>query len=81
MSASAGPSSWREHLELDVLADDVPQLAEQVVGAEAGQQAAVDLDLDLRRDDVQGGAAADDGRVDGVPQRPFERPALLADQP
>ena len=58
-----------------------PELAKQVVRAEAGQQAAVQLDLDLRRDHVHGGAAPDDRRVHRVPEHALERAALLAHQP
>ncbi len=41
-----------DELELDVVADELVQLRDQLVRREAGQRAAVQLELDLARDDV-----------------------------
>ena len=70
-----------DELELDVPADERLHLRDQLVRREAGQRAAVQLELDLARDDVDLVAAADDRRVDGVAEHRLHRRAALAEQP
>ena len=53
-------------LELDVGADEVVQLTDQVVRCLSGQDPSVELELDLARDDVDLVAAVHDRRADGV---------------
>src|SRR5580765_363864 len=63
-------------LDLDVVADDPVELRDQLIGREAGKEAAVELELDLCRDDVHLLPAADDRRVDGVAEQRLDRPEL-----
>ena len=69
-----------DELELDVIADECSELGDQLLGAEAGQRAPVQLDLDLARDDVDLRAAANNGCVDGVAEHRLERRAALPEQ-
>ena len=75
------PGVVPDELELDVAADDRLHLGDEVGRLEAGQQAAVQLDDDLARDDVDLLAAADDRRVDGVSEHRLRRRGPFADQP
>ena len=69
-----------DELELDVAADDLLHLRDHLLRLEARQHPAVQLDDDLARDDVDLLAAADDCRVDRVPQHRLGGRRALAEQ-
>ena len=60
------------HLDLRLGPDDAAQLLDHLFGTETREQAAVELNAHLARDDVDLQAAADDRRVDRVVQRRVE---------
>src|SRR5262249_15115264 len=75
--------SWivAHDVELDVLAsDEVVQLADQVVGCLAREDAAVELELDLARDDVDLVASVDDRRAHRVADHAAEDATARADR-
>ena len=69
-----------DHLDLRLVADDGPQLADQVGGPKAGQQAAVDAEGDLAGDDVHLATRLEHGRADGVAEQGGEEAAAVAEQ-
>jgi hypothetical protein len=69
-----------DDLQLDVCSDGVLKLADQVVRAEPGQEASVQLDLELRRDDVDLLSGPDDRRRERVAEERLGRSRGASEQ-